>query len=300
MLVEYKPLGRLDAVRADLAALPAGQVVAIGRRWRSDLWALPATLTRLTALTRLHMSGQNQLNDSRLLGQILQPLALLRELGLSDSELAAIPAALSCCTQLTRLDLDYNELADGWQHLQPLTQLQHLVLTGAHDLAAGSHHLAALRLLRWLDLSQCGLAEVPAALSALMALQHLDLSGNRFEGGFDHLRPFGQLQHLEMGGSHLAEVPAAVAALTALTQLSLGRRIRGGWHHLRPLAQLRCFDVVGHVHSTPEALAALAAVGSMHPTAVECMLADSATANLHPLLHLLNSVGFPEHLTLPL
>lgn len=114
------------------------------------------------------------------------------------------------------------------------------------------------------------------------------------------MRPLGQLQHLEMGGSRLAEVPAAVAALTALTQLSLGRRIWGGWHYLRPLAQLRCFDVVGHVHSTPEALAALAAVGSMHPTAVECMLADSATANLNPLLHLLNDVGFPEHLTLPL
>ena len=93
----------------------------------------------------------------------------------SDSELVAVPAALSCCTQLTRLDLAYNELADGWQHLQPLTQLRHLLLISANDLAAGSHHLAALRLLRWLDLSQCGLAEVPAAVSALTALQHSDL-----------------------------------------------------------------------------------------------------------------------------
>lgn len=315
-LIAYSLAGRAQQVQADLAALPAGRVVAI-RHWTLEQWAAAAVLARLTALTQLQLSHQAQLSRGSQLEHILQPLVQLRELCITDCRLPAVPAALSCCTQLVHLDLSSNLLAGGWQHLQPLAQLQRLdVCDTAHlpaslqqltqltrlDLArcgnvpAVSPHLAALRLLQALNLTQCGLTAVPAAVSALTALTSLYLGHNRLAGGFDHLRPLTRLQLLCMHANGLEEVPAAVAALTALTALTLGHP-PGGWQHLRPLAQLSSLDAFCFLDRAPDAHFPLAseAAANLHPAAVERMLAQPR-GELPVLLNLLEQRGLPRPL----
>lgn len=169
-LVAYNLSGSAQSIQADLAALPAGHAIAI-RGFTLVRWAAPAVVAPLTALTELHLIHQRQLSSSTQLEQILRPLVQLRIAGLISCKLAAVPAALPCCTQLVHLDLRSNPLAGGWQHLQPLVQLRRLLLQ-ANDLA-----------------------EVPAAIAALTALEHLRLGSP--QSGWQHLRPLAQLQSFD-------------------------------------------------------------------------------------------------------
>ncbi len=354
-LIAYSLASQALLVQEDLAALPAGHAIAI-RGYAVEQWAAPAVLAPLTTLTELRLFRQAQLSGSQL-EQILQRLAQLRHLIICDCQLAAIPAALSCCTQLASLSLDGSRLAAGWQHLQPLaqlqhlvlsgtdhlpaslgqltqlqhlvlsgtahlpaslgqlTQLQHLVLRGAADLPASlgqltqlthlelercsnvpavSHQLSALHRLQSLQLSECGLAEVPAAVSGLTALTALCLQHNRLAGGFDHLRPLVQLRQLHLQANDLDEVPAAISALTALQHLSLGYPA-GGWQHLRPLAQLRSFDALRCWDNAPDTRLLLAseAAANLHPAAVQRVL-DESGGDLPELLDLLAQRSLPH------
>lgn len=334
-LIAYSLASQALLVQEDLAALPAGHVVAI-RGYAVEQWAAPAVLALLTALTELRLFRQTQLSNGSQLEQILQRLAQLRHLTIFDCQLAAIPAALSSCTQLASLNLDGSRLAAGWQHLQPLaqlqhlvlsgtdhlpaslgqlTQLQHLVLSGAADLPASlgqltqlthlelercsnvpavSHQLSALHRLQSLQLSECGLAEVPAAVSGLTALTALCLQHNQLAGGFDHLRPLVQLRQLQLQANDLDEVPAAISALTALQELCLGYP-ECGWQHLRTLAQLRSFDALRCWDNAPDTRLLLAseAAANLHPAAVQRVL-DEADGDLPELLDLLAQRGLPR------
>ncbi len=314
-LVAYHLANQAGGVQADLAALPAGHVVAI-RGWKAEKWATTAVLAPLTALTELQLGYQAQLNDGNQLVQILQPLGQLRNLSMTVCQLTAVPAAVSCCTQLVHLDLGRNELAGGWQHLQPLVQLQYLSLSHAAQLPtsmpllpqltrldlsycgtvpAFSDQSAALHRLRALDLTMCFLTEVPAAVAALTALTLLQLGFNQLAGGFDHLRPLAQLQVLWLHANDLAEVPPVVAALTALQHLSLGNP-QSGWQHLRPLAQLQSLDEFSGLYiDTPKShlLLASEAAANLHPDAVQRMLAEP-NGELPYLLDLLAARGLPR------
>jgi hypothetical protein len=106
-LATYHLAGTPNQIQACLAALPAGQVVAIRPLWDPPQWAQPS-LSALTALTSLPLNDQTQLSSGSQLEQILQPLAQLRELFLTKCELQALPAALARCTQLTLLSLASN------------------------------------------------------------------------------------------------------------------------------------------------------------------------------------------------
>ncbi len=316
-LVAYNLSGSAQSIQADLAALPAAHVVAI-QQWSMDQWAAPAVLSPMTALARLHLSYQIQLSRGSGLEQILQPLVQLRHLSAKSCQLAAVPAPLSGCTQLTRLDLSDNFLIGGWQHLQPLAQLQHLSLgctaklpvsqplptqltrldlLHCSNVPAGSRQLTALRLLRHLDLSECRLTDVPSAVSTLTTLTGLSLGHNRLRppGGFDHLRPLTRLQSLGLHWNGLAEVPAAISALTSLQHLSLGHP-PGGWQHLRPLAQLLHLGAFKYLDvDTPEShlLVASEAAANLHPAAVQRMLAEP-DGDLHVLLDMLARRGLPR------
>lgn len=281
-----------------------------------DRWAVPALLAPMTALTTLELDHQIQLCSGSGLGQILQALVALQELSMSMCQLAAVPAALSRCTQLKHLNLSFNKLADGWQHLQPLAQLQHLSvsdtaflppslqqltqLTGLEldscsNVAAFMPHVAALRLLRSLDLMMNSLTEVPAEVAALTALTALFLCVNQLRGGFDHLRPLVQLRELALHNNDLAEVPAAIAALTALQTLRLDK-LRAGWQHLRPLAQLQTLGVCWRLAwDAPDSdfLLASEAAANLHPAAVERMLAEP-DGDLPRLLAMLEQRGLPR------
>ncbi|KAI7841744.1 hypothetical protein COHA_004610 [Chlorella ohadii] len=85
--------------------------------------------------------------------------------------LTEVPAAVAALTALTLLQLGFNQLTGGFDHLRPPAQLQVL----------------------WLHAND--LAEVPPVVAALTALQHLSL-GNP-QSGWQHLRPLAQLQSLD-------------------------------------------------------------------------------------------------------
>lgn len=318
MSVAYLLCGTASQIHAGLASLPAGQVVAIRHEPAYAPWAVPAALTALTALTRLPLSRQTQLSDGSALDEILQPLVQLKELSLDHCRLAAVPAALSRCAQLTSLNLNNNALAGGWEHLQPLSRLQTLWMCDAADVSASlayitglswldlarcgnvpaaSRHLAGLRLLSFLNLTSCGLAEVPAAVSALTALEALFLSHNRLAGGFDHLRPLARLNALYLHNNDLREVPAALSVLTALGALTLGNPEGGGWQRLRPLLKLASLDAFWHLDQAPASHLPVAseALRNLHPAAVERMLAQP-DSSITRLLGLLERHGLPPPL----
>lgn len=261
---------------------------------------------------------QTHLSSGSSLEEILQPLTQLRALHLSHCGLKALPAALSRCTLVTSLSIDHNQLAGGWQYLEPLAQLQrlwlggtahipsslqrltqltYLILGGSTNVAAGSHHLTALRMLRYLDLSRCSLVGVPAAVSALTALTALHIDLNELQAGFDHLRPLGQLQALSLSHNGLTELPAAVSALTALTILNHGRGVLGGWEHLRPLANLCALAVFApDLNHESDVVLACRALTNLHPDARSLMLARPAGGGLDKLFELLMDDSFPANL----
>lgn len=258
-------------------------------------WATPAALTPLTALTQLQLRGQTQLGSgTNLLELCLQPLAQLLELHLKACGLAAVPAALSHCTQLVSLALSYNRLAGGWENLGHLSRLVALDMSGCGAAPAAIPHLPAPRLLRHLGLARCDLAEVPTWVSALTALIELNLGSNEIRGGWDHLRPLVHLERLSLFGNRFHNVPAAVSVLTALTALDLGYP-SGGWFHLRPLARLASLDTLGGWQGYPEHYLELAADAAqqLHPAAVQRMMAQRR-GDLRQLLAELDNLGLPR------
>ena len=282
------PDGTEAELNTGLAALPAGQVVSVQETYRHEYWAAPAVLAALTALTQLRLTARTQLNSSSAWETTLQPLAQLRELSLFNCQLTAVPAALSRCTLLTNLDLVCNPLTSGWQHLQ----LRRLYLGNAGDVAAGSCHLTTLSQLRYLDLGDCALSEVPAAVSALTTLTDLLLDHNALRRGFDHLRPLAQLRWLSLTHNNLVAIPPAIAALTALRHLYVGLRVRSGWQHLQPLAHLELSDVA--VYMSCSAGVALQVLRNLHPAAARHFVLN----RYHKLLPLAEDPAFPANLTI--
>ncbi|EFN50796.1 hypothetical protein CHLNCDRAFT_141839 [Chlorella variabilis] len=150
-------------------------------------------------------------------------------------------------TALQRLRLESSLCTGAWRGLAALSQLQHLEINcGAvppfKDLPAG---LSTLTALTHLDLSTLKLppqehAILPQHLQRLSLLQHLSLY--RVATSDDVM-----LQHLELSFCDLAAVPEQLSALTALTRLNLSDNdtMVGGWQHLRPLTRLRELDLLG-------------------------------------------------------
>lgn len=106
-------------------------------------------------------------------------------------------------------------------NLPAVPELRHVVMDMASGLQAA--HLARLLAhtqLTYLQLSFCGVKQLPTALRALGgALRHLDLSGNWLQ---DSLKPLGgltSLTSLYLGATGCQGLPAALSALTALKLL---------------------------------------------------------------------------------
>ncbi|KAI3434382.1 hypothetical protein D9Q98_002460 [Chlorella vulgaris] len=129
-LMQLRQLGFEDSSMSDngeeLLSLPALAGLQALRLARCYLEQLPRALSAHTQLTALDLSGTHV--------SALAPLAALQRLqslDLRNCGLTAVPEQLSVLTALTRLDLADNEqLAGGWQHLLPLTQLRNLNLCG--------------------------------------------------------------------------------------------------------------------------------------------------------------------------
>ena len=148
------------------------------------LTTVPPELSRLSHLTELDLSGNRQLVGGSLqvlarlgsllkldmvrcgldnAGLVVELPTTLDTLGLLWNELTAVPAALAPLTGLTGLNLIYNKLAGGWQHLSGMQQLASL------------------------SVDHCCLSAVPLVLSQLTALTWLGMRSNPIASGWQHL-----------------------------------------------------------------------------------------------------------------
>ena len=124
-----------------------------------------------------------------------------------------------------------------------------------------------------LQLQECELRELPAALRQCVRLIELDLSGNRLDRNLKPLDGLTALTRLTLRGAGCTALPAALSALSAnLAELDLSgcRYIRGGWQHLAGLGSLQQL----HLNRTaieeelPAALAALSSLTLLDLTAI--------------------------------
>ena len=197
---------------------------------------VPAALAALTAL-----------EDLRLHGNLIQEgwdnlPATLQRLDLCDCGLGEVPAPLGRLARLTELKLSLNGVRRGWDRLP--RQLRSL------GLYCATGNSVAYRFT-----GEWSLEEVPAALTALTELEHLDIGGNKLQDGWDHMPP--QLRQLSLTDCHLESVPAALETMGQLTKLSLNEnRVRDGWDHL-PRAVHHLDLASCELEEVPAALAAM-------------------------------------------
>jgi Leucine-rich repeat (LRR) protein len=205
----------------------------------TGLSELPASLRRLTGLTRLDLSY----NALRELPPWLGELAALTEVDLNYNGLASVPPELFELPALRGLGLLGNRLTGLPGGLARLGRLRWLVLRGnafaelppvlreltGLELLDVRHHamitvpdwIGELTRLRHLDLADGRLEAVPAAVGALTELRRLDLRENRLSTLPVELSRLTRLDSLWLSGNRFAELPAAVRGLTGLGGLAL-------------------------------------------------------------------------------
>jgi internalin A len=221
----------LDALIADLRRQGTRELVLLSPGVR-----LPASVDQ----------WPQDLQDKTRIYQLIEPVEALAE-------------RLGELTQLTSLDLRYNQIGDaGAASLAALTQLTSLDLGGNQIGAAGAASLAALTQLTCLNLDNNQIGDAGAAsLAALKQLTSLDLWGNKIgAAGAASLAALKQLTSLNLGYNKIGDEGAAsLAALTQLTSLNLENNEIGdaGAAALAALTQLTSLDLSYNpvVDSTP-------------------------------------------------
>jgi Leucine-rich repeat (LRR) protein len=211
----------LDALIADLRRQGTRELVLLSPGVR-----LPASVDQ----------WPQDLQDKTRIYQLIEPVEALAE-------------RLGELTQLTSLDLRYNQIGDaGAASLAALTQLTSLDLGGNQIGAAGAASLAALTQLTCLNLDNNQIGDAGAAsLAALKQLTSLDLWGNKIgAAGAASLAALTQLTSLNLSYNKIGAAGAAsLAALTQLTCLDLGGNQIGdaGAASLAALTQLTCLNL---------------------------------------------------------
>jgi Leucine-rich repeat (LRR) protein len=211
----------LDALIADLRRQGTRELVLLSPGVR-----LPASVDQ----------WPQDLQDKTRIYQLIEPVEALAE-------------RLGELTQLTSLDLRYNQIGDaGAASLAALTQLTSLDLGGNQIGAAGAASLAALTQLTCLNLDNNQIGDAGAAsLAALKQLTSLDLWGNKIgAAGAASLAALTQLTSLNLSYNKIGAAGAAsLAALTQLTCLDLGGNQIGdaGAASLAALTQITCLNL---------------------------------------------------------
>eukprot|EP00887_Chlorella_sp_A99_P004206 scaffold15.g4206.t1 len=113
-----------------------------------------------------------------------------------------------------------------------------------------------------LDLSDCELSEVPAAVLELTDLEELSLSGNHLTTLPEGVSRLTRLRRLQLAGNRLEALPPGLGALAALEGLWLhGNLLRALPDSLGALSSLRQLSLAGNrLEQLPDSLGALAAL----------------------------------------
>ena len=149
------------------------------------------------------------------------------------------------------LDLRWSDVTDATvEHLDALTQLQSLDLSGCEDHRRGATASRDTGATQTLDLSGTRISDAGLQhLDTLGQLQSLDLSRTRSPTrGYGTSGAMGQLQSLDLSGTKITDAGlACLAGLKNLRNLCLGNTLitDAGLEHLAGLSQLRSLDVGG-------------------------------------------------------
>ena len=165
--------------------------------------------------------------------------ASLRELDLSGTGLAELPASVGSLEQLTRLALARNDLSTLPAELGRLSRLLDMDV-GGNRLEALPEELCALSGLRNLNAQGNALAALPSGLGGLRGLRRLGLKGNVLRELPASVGGLVGLQELYLTDNRLEELPESLGGCTALVKLqaSAGRRTGAGWAATRCVAGL--------------------------------------------------------------
>jgi hypothetical protein len=206
---------------------------------------LPVSLSRLTALIQLDLSD-NSLQGAT--AAIAGSFPVLRELSLwsnnfeGDLDLflsgltapaleilyvdinwfnGSIPASLCRFTQLTALDVGFNELVGA---LPPciggLRSLQYLWIYSVVGSGPVPPEYCALTNLIEVILSRGFSGSLPACMSGLESLRRLKLEQNLFTGSLEFICNLTSIEEVQLDGNSFQGLPACMASLTSLRRLS--------------------------------------------------------------------------------
>ncbi len=195
----------------------------------------------------------------------LRKLTQLTSLNLSYNQLTTLPDSLGQLTQLTSLNLSYNQLTTLPDSIGQLTQLTSLDLSH-NQLTSLSVSLGELTQLTSLNLSDNQLTSLPDSLGQLTQLTELDLSSNQLTTLPDSLGQLTQLTSLNLSYNQLTTLPDSLGQLTQLTSLNLsGNQLSTLPDSLGRLKKLHELNLgVNNLVSLPESIGALESLNDLN------------------------------------
>jgi small GTP-binding protein len=206
------------------------------------LTELPRSLSQLTQLQSLDLSGNQLTSLPEWLGQLTQ----LRSLSLSRNQLGSLPDCLGQLTQLQSLELSLNQLKSLPESLGQLAQLQSLDLS-FNQLESLPESLGQLAELQSLRLPDNHLRALPECLGQLSQLRSLNLSNNHLEALPECLGQLSELRSLDLSDNHLKALPECLGRLSKLQSLNLCySRLTALPESLGLLTQLQSLDLTAN------------------------------------------------------
>ena len=146
--------------------------------------------------------------------------AFSKSKGFTDTSRAPILAKLCTCTFVTKLDLEYNNIAVLPDAIGALTNLKELQLDG-NEIVTLPASIGRLTALETLNLDNNILTAVPSSIGCLTSLTTLDLISNELTVLPDEIGKLTNLEHLWLSCNKLTALPDSIGKLTGLKTLSL-------------------------------------------------------------------------------
>ena len=206
----------------------------------TSLKALAAT--NRADVTRLYLRGGTEPLEKGALAD----LPNLRELDLSERQLAAVPEEVFAMKSLEHLYLVRNEFKELPDALATLPALTYLNLDG-NKLTGVPESLGGAVKLKWLRLNENQIVSLPDSLGKLGDLRRFYARRNRLKEVPAFLKSCTRLEDLALDGNFIAEVPDWLVKLPALKSVSFsGCRITklpndlSGWRRLDSLILSGC------------------------------------------------------------